>query len=76
MHFCVPGMFLQVRFDIGPGSHGLDSEDCEELKVSSSLRHEILTEIITSLGLSCEPNQTPVPSPVHLLATTSVSLYL
>lgn len=73
MHVC---MFLQVHFDIGPGSQGLDSEHFDELKFSSSLRLEILTEVITSLGLSCEQNQTAVLSPVHLLATTSVSLYL
>uniref|UniRef100_A0A3Q3BDA4 Holocarboxylase synthetase (biotin-(proprionyl-CoA-carboxylase (ATP-hydrolysing)) ligase) n=2 Tax=Kryptolebias marmoratus TaxID=37003 RepID=A0A3Q3BDA4_KRYMA len=66
-------VLCQVHFDVGPGSQNLDSEDFDELKVSSTLRYEILTEILTSLGFSCEPNQTPALSPVHLLATSLVS---
>ncbi|KAM4546012.1 biotin--protein ligase isoform 2-T2 [Odontesthes bonariensis] len=63
-------VLCQVHFDIAPGSQSLDSECFDELMVSSALRYEILTEILNSLGLSCEPNQTEVPTPVHLLATS------
>ncbi|XP_041865325.1 biotin--protein ligase isoform X2 [Melanotaenia boesemani] len=63
-------VLCQVHFDVAPGSQGLDLEVFDKLKVSNGLRYEILTEIFTSLGFSCEPNQTPSPSPVHLLATS------
>uniref|UniRef100_A0A3B5MLE0 BPL/LPL catalytic domain-containing protein n=1 Tax=Xiphophorus couchianus TaxID=32473 RepID=A0A3B5MLE0_9TELE len=46
--------------------------DFDELKVSNALRYEILTEVLNSLGVSCEPSQTPAPSPVYLLATSQV----
>ncbi|XP_072230851.1 biotin--protein ligase isoform X2 [Leuresthes tenuis] len=63
-------VLCQVHFDIAPGSQSLDSESFDELMVSNALRYEILTEILNSLGFSCEPNQTAVPTPVHLLATS------
>lgn len=63
---------LQVHLEIAPDSQNLSLEGFNELKVSNALRYEVLTEILTSLGLSCEQNQTPAPSPVHLLATSQV----
>lgn len=60
----------QVHLEIAPDSQNLSCEGFDELKVSNALRYEVLTEILTSLGLSCELNQTPAPSPVHLLATS------
>lgn len=62
---------LQVHLETAPEK--LMSEGFDELKVCNSLRYEVLTEILVSLGLSCELNQTPAPSPVHLLATSEVS---
>lgn len=67
---------LQVHLEIAPDSQNLTSEGFDELKVSNALRYEVLTEILTSLGLSCELNQTPAVSPVHLLATSQVSANL
>ncbi|XP_044078365.1 biotin--protein ligase isoform X3 [Siniperca chuatsi] len=63
-------VLCQVHLEIGPDSQNLTSEGFDELKVSNALRYEVLTEILTSLGLSCELNKTPAPSPVHLLATS------
>ncbi|CAK6977316.1 biotin--protein ligase isoform X1 [Scomber scombrus] len=60
----------QVHLEIAPDSQNLSLEGFDELKVSNALRYEVLTEILTSLGLSCELNQSPDPSPVHLLATS------
>ncbi|KAM9347969.1 biotin--protein ligase isoform 2-T2 [Symphorus nematophorus] len=63
-------VLCQVHLETAPDSQNLSSEGFDELKVSSTLRYEVLAEILTSLGLSCELNQTPDPSPVHLLATS------
>ncbi|XP_059207036.1 biotin--protein ligase isoform X2 [Centropristis striata] len=63
-------VLCQVHLEIAPDSQNLTSEGFDELKVSNALRYEVLTEILTSLGVSCELNQTPAPSPVHLLATS------
>ncbi|XP_035521956.1 biotin--protein ligase [Morone saxatilis] len=63
-------VLCQVHLEIAPDSQNLTSEAFDELKVSNALRFEVLTEILTSLGLTCELNQTPAPSPVHLLATS------
>ncbi|XP_053188230.1 biotin--protein ligase isoform X2 [Scomber japonicus] len=60
----------QVHLEIAPDSQNLSLEGFDELKASNALRYEVLTEILTSLGLSCEINQSPEPSPVHLLATS------
>ncbi|XP_049447453.1 biotin--protein ligase isoform X1 [Epinephelus fuscoguttatus] len=63
-------VLCQVHLEIAPDSQNLTSGSFDELKVSNTLRYEVLTEILTSLGLRCEPNQTSAPSPVHLLATS------
>ncbi|KAM9728585.1 biotin--protein ligase isoform 1-T1 [Menidia menidia] len=62
-------VLCQVHFDVTSDSFPLDSGGPDDLKPGSALRCEVLTEILSSLGLSCEPNPTPVPGPVHLLAT-------
>ncbi|KAF7653192.1 hypothetical protein LDENG_00086190 [Lucifuga dentata] len=62
-------VLCQVHLETSPDCHTLMSEHYGELKVSNARRYEVLTEILTSLGLSCELNQSPAPSPVHLLAT-------
>ncbi|KAM8741294.1 biotin--protein ligase isoform 2-T2 [Acanthopagrus schlegelii] len=63
-------VLCQVHLEIAPDSQNLTSEDFDELKICNALRYEVLTEILTSLGLNCELNQSPAPSSVHLLATT------
>lgn len=65
-------IYLQVLFDVTPESQNLDRKGFDELKLGNKLRHEILTEILSSLGLNCEPNRTLSESPVHLLATSKV----
>ncbi|XP_069021114.1 biotin--protein ligase [Embiotoca jacksoni] len=63
-------VLCQVHFEVSPDSQSLSSGGFDQLKVSNSLRYEVLTEILSSLGLSCDLNQTPALSPVHLLATS------
>lgn len=60
-------VLCQVHLDIAP--ENLTTEGFDELKVSNALRYEVLTEILISLGLSCEINHTLAPSPIHLMAT-------
>ncbi|KAF6725748.1 Biotin--protein ligase [Oryzias melastigma] len=60
----------QVLFDVAPESQNLDQKGFDELKLGNKMRHEILTEILSSLGLNCEANRTLCASPVHLLATS------
>lgn len=63
---------LQVHLETAP--ENLTSKGFDELKVSNALRYEVLTEILVSLGLSCELTHTPAPTPVHLLATSQVKI--
>ncbi|XP_068186882.1 biotin--protein ligase isoform X2 [Antennarius striatus] len=63
-------VLCQVHLETGPDSQNLPPEAFDELKVSNALRYEVLAEILTSLGLSCESNASPDPSTVHLLATS------
>ncbi|KAM9846631.1 biotin--protein ligase [Aulostomus maculatus] len=62
-------VFCQVHLEISLESQNL-TPGSDELKVSNALRFEVLTEMLTSLGLSCQQNQVPAPSPVHLLSTS------
>uniref|UniRef100_A0A3B4Z465 Holocarboxylase synthetase n=2 Tax=Stegastes partitus TaxID=144197 RepID=A0A3B4Z465_9TELE len=63
-------VLCQVHFEIAADCQNLTSEGFDKVKLSNALRYEVLTEILTSLGLNCELNQTPTPSPVYLLATS------
>uniref|UniRef100_A0AAX7T2M5 BPL/LPL catalytic domain-containing protein n=1 Tax=Astatotilapia calliptera TaxID=8154 RepID=A0AAX7T2M5_ASTCA len=63
-------VLCQVHFETAPNSQNLPLDAFDELKVNNASRYEVLTEILTSLGLKCEPSQTPSPSAVHLLATS------
>lgn len=63
-------VLCQVHLEKAPSSQNVASEDFDELKVSNARRYEVLTEILTSLGLSCELNQASAPSPVYLLSTS------
>uniref|UniRef100_H3CT43 Holocarboxylase synthetase n=1 Tax=Tetraodon nigroviridis TaxID=99883 RepID=H3CT43_TETNG len=62
-------VLCQVHLEISPDSRHLTSEGFNKLKVSNALRYEVLTEILTSLGISCGETQVPPLSPVHVLAT-------
>lgn len=61
-------VLCQVHFEIAADSQNLSPADFDKLKLSNALRYEVLTEILTSLGLSCEPNPAPAHSPVQLLS--------
>ncbi|NXR68562.1 BPL1 ligase, partial [Rhadina sibilatrix] len=43
-------------------------EDFNLLKMSNSKRYEVLKEILTCLGLSCESREVPVLTPIYLLS--------
>ncbi|XP_062392445.1 biotin--protein ligase [Sardina pilchardus] len=63
-------VLCQVRLETAPDSQHVQSPgDFDMLKKSNALRYEVITEILTSLGLSCELSQVPPPSPVHVLST-------
>lgn len=57
--------------ETAPDAH--DAHGFSELKMSNTRRYEVLTEILTSLGLSCEPSAVPPHSPIHLLSTHQVT---
>lgn len=63
---------FKVHLELAPDFHHLTSEGFDKLKVSNALRFEVLTEILTYLGITCKQNQTPALSPVHLLAISQV----
>lgn len=48
-------------------------EDFNVLKSSNMRRHEVLKEILTTLGLSCDARQVPALTPLFLLLATEVS---
>lgn len=58
---------------MSPDSQHLTSEGFNKLKVNNALRYEVLTEILTSLGISCSKTHIPPLGPVHVLATDQVS---
>ncbi|KAL7847549.1 hypothetical protein AOLI_G00222670, partial [Acnodon oligacanthus] len=63
-------VLCQVRLETAPDAEQVQSSaGFSELKMSNARRYEVLTEILTSLGLSCELSQVPPPSPVYLLST-------
>ncbi|XP_048037382.1 biotin--protein ligase isoform X1 [Megalobrama amblycephala] len=63
-------VLCQVRLETAPDAHDAHgSAGFSELKMSNARRYEVLTEILTSLGLSCELSEVPPPSPIYLLST-------
>ncbi|XP_010891889.2 biotin--protein ligase isoform X1 [Esox lucius] len=64
-------VLCQVHLEIAPDSEDIASlQGFDELKISNMRRYEVLTEILTSLGLRCELSQAPPPSPVYILSTS------
>ncbi|CAM4728505.1 unnamed protein product [Leuciscus chuanchicus] len=60
-------VLCQVRLEADPDVH--DAQGFSELKMSNSLRYEVLTEILRTLGLSCERSTVPTHTPIYLLCT-------
>ncbi|KAJ7320567.1 hypothetical protein JRQ81_020078, partial [Phrynocephalus forsythii] len=48
---------------------GRSSDDFNLLKISNAKRYNVLTKILTQLGLSCELNDVPHLTPLHLLSS-------
>ncbi|MBN3297921.1 BPL1 ligase, partial [Amia calva] len=66
-------ILCQARLETQPDSEDVQGpEDFDKLKMSNALRYEVLSEILSSLGLSCELSQVPPPSPLYLLSTSQV----
>ncbi|KAG2456901.1 biotin--protein ligase isoform X1 [Polypterus senegalus] len=62
-------ILCQVHLEVAPDCADVKNPDeFNMLKVSNSLRYEILTEILTALGLNCELSEVPQPSPLYLIA--------
>ncbi|KAM5179725.1 biotin--protein ligase isoform 1-T2 [Mantella aurantiaca] len=62
-------VLCQVRLDVAPESlmeH--NKETFDSLKLSNPQRHEVLTQILISLGLECEVSSCPSLTPVYLLS--------
>ncbi|KAG7515365.1 biotin-protein ligase isoform X1 [Solea senegalensis] len=64
-------VLCQAHLEMAP--ENLTTDGFNKLKLSNALRYEVLTEILISLGLSCDQNHTSALSPVHLLATSQKS---
>lgn len=63
-------ILCQVRLESAPAPHHLSgSQSCSELETGDALRFQVLTEILSSLGLSCVRSQVPPHTPIHLLTT-------
>ncbi|XP_030058075.1 biotin--protein ligase isoform X2 [Microcaecilia unicolor] len=66
----------QVRLEMSPSSLAVRTDEFNALKMSNARRYEVLTKILSSLGLDCEMRETPSLAPLYLLAadeTTRVS---
>ncbi|XP_077402870.1 biotin--protein ligase isoform X2 [Vanacampus margaritifer] len=63
-------VLCQIHLENTSDFQNLATESFDCLKANNVLHYQVLAEILTSLGLSCQENQTPAPSPVYLLATS------
>ncbi|XP_019585859.2 biotin--protein ligase isoform X1 [Rhinolophus sinicus] len=64
-------VLCQVYLELPPSSSVVQTqEDFNLLKSSNSGRYEVLKEILTALGLSCDVKQVPALTPLHLLWAT------
>ncbi|XP_054434194.1 biotin--protein ligase isoform X2 [Pteronotus mesoamericanus] len=61
-------VLCQVHLELPPSSSVVQKEDFNLLKTSNIRRYEVLKEILTTLGLSCDMKQVPALTPLHLLA--------
>ncbi|KAM5336093.1 biotin--protein ligase isoform 2-T2 [Glossophaga mutica] len=60
-------VLCQVHLELPPTSSIVQAEDFNLLKSSNVRRYEVLKEILTTLGLSCDTRQIPALTPLHLL---------
>lgn len=61
-------VLCQVRLEMAPQCQSdYDKETFDSLKLSNPQRHEVLTQILISLGLDCEISAVPSLTPVYLL---------
>ncbi|XP_037687573.1 biotin--protein ligase isoform X2 [Choloepus didactylus] len=61
-------VLCQVHLELPPSSSMVQTqEDFDLLKSSNCRRYEVLREILTTLGLSCEMKPAPTLTPLHLL---------
>ncbi|XP_056415587.1 biotin--protein ligase isoform X2 [Hyla sarda] len=61
-------VLCQVRLEsAAQGQMDHDKETFDSLKLSNPQRHEVLTQILLSLGLDCETRSVPSLTPVYLL---------
>uniref|UniRef100_F6UEY9 Holocarboxylase synthetase n=1 Tax=Ornithorhynchus anatinus TaxID=9258 RepID=F6UEY9_ORNAN len=61
-------VLCQVHLEASPGSVATQSpDDFNLLKTSNSERFEVLKEILTALGLNCDPQPAPPLTPLYLL---------
>ncbi|XP_007943748.2 biotin--protein ligase [Orycteropus afer afer] len=64
-------VLCQVHLELPPSSLIVQTqEDFNLLKASNCKRYEVLKEILTTLGLSCEMRQVPALTPLYLLSAT------
>lgn len=66
--------FCQVHLELPPSSSVVQTqEDFDLLKSSNMRRYEVLKDILTALGLSCDMTQSPALTPLYLLWAAEVS---
>ncbi|XP_037065522.1 biotin--protein ligase isoform X2 [Peromyscus leucopus] len=64
-------VLCQVYLELPPSASVVQTqEDFNVLKSSNMRRHEVLKEILTTLGLSCDVRQVPALTPLYLLLAT------
>lgn len=64
-------ILCQVFLELPPSSSVLQApEEFHLLKSSNIRRYEVVKEILTALGLSCDTRQAPALTPLYLLAAT------
>ncbi|XP_054556259.1 biotin--protein ligase [Talpa occidentalis] len=61
-------VLCQVHLELPPGTSLVRTqEDFDLLKASNARRYEVLEEILTALGVSCDVGHLPALTPLHLL---------
>lgn len=66
--------FPQVHLELPPSASLVQTaDDFNVLKSSNMRRHEVLKEILTVLGVSCDAPQVPALTPLYLLLAAEVS---
>ncbi|XP_057552854.1 biotin--protein ligase isoform X2 [Hippopotamus amphibius kiboko] len=66
-------VLCQVHLELPPSSPVVQTqEDFNLLKSSNFRRYEVLKEILTTLGLSCDAKQIPALTPLYLLSAEEI----